>query len=135
VCKEFPTKIPAKLECVEAFARFDQSCGYRLSHSMKTNGAPKRGQHALWSKDQGSALYKLLLWVWKARGRSHRSYDGDIADLKAALPGLGVTYAPMDRGKSGGPADMLNDIFADAVQCLRKCSCWVFLPTSGPPGC
>jgi hypothetical protein len=89
VCKKLPAKAPSKAACIAAFASFDELHSHKLSHArFKSPGKPSTAMRSdvnMWSKDQGTCLYKIMLWAWRLRSRSDKSYDPELAKLKQML--------------------------------------------------
>jgi hypothetical protein len=88
-----------------AFQKFDESHSHKLSHARLRGSSPRKADSAGWAKEQSNSTYKLLMWVWKLRGRSEKSNDPDIKALKALLPSKRALLRPPVATSGGKPKD------------------------------
>ena len=89
-CRQFQERMPGKPECKVGYEKLDAEHKFKLSQARivkKDPLTPVKHQVQEWAKAHGENLHRLLMWCWRAKGRSDASYDPDIQEIKGALNG------------------------------------------------
>ena len=100
----FVDRNPSKPVCKAAFERLDAFYKGTLSHARqkKTKKASvcHAGDAKAWAKSEGEALRKILAWTWRLRGKTEKSRDEDLLEIKQAW----TQQRPAASGKPPQPA-------------------------------
>ena len=54
----------------------------------RTRGKAKNivmGDMTKWAKEHGDNLYKMLMWCWRLKSKTEKSYDPDLQDIKNSM--------------------------------------------------